>query len=294
MLLFGSEVTGVNRVLTRHDTEAHRKLPAACLCNRTYHGNPGCFVWVEQVYGEVWEGDFSGYKMSNSKKCLEQAQRKVLEQNKFFVTPAAHGPVKINCFLFISPSLRSWRPKTCCTSWRSTQTTERCSVSSALKFANEGVSWICWSWYFDRWSTTICLTQFWNIISPADYLTSNGRMSEDEARNKFWQILTAVDYCHRHHIVHRDLKTENLLLDANMNIKLAGRSSIHCSPLPWLRDALWWECWTVEWLCSTLIAEPDNWSFVRNEDMLRLAWYGLVCECLIIRMTNYIERAWWK
>ncbi|KAF6730302.1 Serine/threonine-protein kinase SIK2 [Oryzias melastigma] len=54
-----------------------------------------------------------------------------------------------------------------------------------------------------------------------DYLTSNGRMSEDEARKKFWQILTAVDYCHRHHIVHRDLKTENLLLDSNMNIKLA-------------------------------------------------------------------------
>ncbi|XP_061547878.1 serine/threonine-protein kinase SIK1 [Phycodurus eques] len=54
-----------------------------------------------------------------------------------------------------------------------------------------------------------------------DHLTSNGRMSEAEARKKFWQILTAVDYCHRHHIVHRDLKTENLLLDANMNIKLA-------------------------------------------------------------------------
>uniref|UniRef100_A0A3P8YUF4 non-specific serine/threonine protein kinase n=1 Tax=Esox lucius TaxID=8010 RepID=A0A3P8YUF4_ESOLU len=54
-----------------------------------------------------------------------------------------------------------------------------------------------------------------------DYLTSNGRMSEDKARKKFWQILQAVDYCHRHHIVHRDLKTENLLLDANMNIKLA-------------------------------------------------------------------------
>uniref|UniRef100_A0A667WZH9 non-specific serine/threonine protein kinase n=1 Tax=Myripristis murdjan TaxID=586833 RepID=A0A667WZH9_9TELE len=54
-----------------------------------------------------------------------------------------------------------------------------------------------------------------------DHLTSKGHMSEDEARKKFWQILTAVDYCHRHHIVHRDLKTENLLLDANMNIKLA-------------------------------------------------------------------------
>ena len=61
--------------------------------------------------------------------------------------------------------------------------------------------------------------------SLADHLTSSGRMSEDEARRKFWQILTAVDYCHRRHIVHRDLKTENLLLDANMNIKLAGESA---------------------------------------------------------------------
>lgn len=48
-------------------------------------------------------------------------------------------------------------------------------------------------------------------------------MSENEARQKFWQILSAVEYCHNHHIVHRDLKTENLLLDSNMDIKLAGK-----------------------------------------------------------------------
>lgn len=57
----------------------------------------------------------------------------------------------------------------------------------------------------------------------SDYLTSNGHLSENEARKKFWQILSAVEYCHSHHIVHRDLKTENLLLDGNMDIKLAGK-----------------------------------------------------------------------
>lgn len=60
-------------------------------------------------------------------------------------------------------------------------------------------------------------------LLSADYLTSNGHLSENEARKKFWQILSAVEYCHNHHIVHRDLKTENLLLDGNMDIKLAGR-----------------------------------------------------------------------
>ncbi|XP_053473959.1 serine/threonine-protein kinase SIK2a isoform X1 [Ictalurus furcatus] len=54
-----------------------------------------------------------------------------------------------------------------------------------------------------------------------DYLASHGRLSEAEARRKFWQILSAVEYCHKRSIVHRDLKAENLLLDANMNIKIA-------------------------------------------------------------------------
>ncbi|KAL1874832.1 Protein kinase [Diaporthe australafricana] len=61
-----------------------------------------------------------------------------------------------------------------------------------------------------------------------DYIVQHGRMEEDEARRFFQQMLCAVEYCHRHKIVHRDLKPENLLLDDQLNVKIAdfGLSNI--------------------------------------------------------------------
>ncbi|RDD38081.1 MAP/microtubule affinity-regulating kinase 3 [Trichoplax sp. H2] len=54
-----------------------------------------------------------------------------------------------------------------------------------------------------------------------DYLVTHGRMKEKEARSKFRQIVSAVQYCHQKRVIHRDLKAENLLLDGDMHIKLA-------------------------------------------------------------------------
>lgn len=54
-----------------------------------------------------------------------------------------------------------------------------------------------------------------------DYIVKHGKLQEIDARRFFQQIISGVDYCHRHMIVHRDLKPENLLLDHNMHVKIA-------------------------------------------------------------------------
>ncbi|KAJ3108272.1 serine/threonine-protein kinase KIN2 [Phlyctochytrium planicorne] len=53
-----------------------------------------------------------------------------------------------------------------------------------------------------------------------DYILAQGALREDVARRFIRQIISAVDYCHQNNIVHRDLKIENILIDAAGNVKL--------------------------------------------------------------------------
>ncbi|KAF0993282.1 hypothetical protein HZS_4196 [Henneguya salminicola] len=53
-----------------------------------------------------------------------------------------------------------------------------------------------------------------------NHLLEKGRLKENHAREKYRQILSAVHYCHSRGVVHRDLKTENMMIDTHNNIKL--------------------------------------------------------------------------
>ncbi|TKW37687.1 hypothetical protein SEVIR_1G064500v4 [Setaria viridis] len=70
--------------------------------------------------------------------------------------------------------------------------------------------------------TKICLVmEYVSGGQLSDKLSCLKRLDEREANKYFYQLIDAVDYCHRRGVYHRDLKPENLLLDTRGNLKVS-------------------------------------------------------------------------
>ncbi|QIX02090.1 hypothetical protein AMS68_007607 [Peltaster fructicola] len=107
-----------------------------------------------------------------------------------------------------------------------------------------------------------------------DYIISHGKLKEKQARKFGRQIASALDYCHRNSIVHRDLKIENILISKTGDIKIIdfGLSNLF-SPKSHLKTF----CGSLYFAAPELLQakqytgpEVDVWSF-------GIVLYVLVC-----------------
>ncbi|KAJ5902176.1 hypothetical protein N7495_002704 [Penicillium taxi] len=165
---------------------------------------------------------------------------------------------------------------------RSTRETERADRSKEIRTAREAAivslvnhPYICgmrdvvrttYHWYM--------LFEYVNGGQMLDYIISHGKLKEKQARKFARQIASALDYCHRNSIVHRDLKIENILISKTGDIKIIdfGLSNLF-SP----RSLLKTFCGSLYFAAPELLQarqytgpEVDVWSF-------GIVLYVLVC-----------------
>ncbi|KAI9722803.1 MAG: serine/threonine-protein kinase KIN2 [Chrysothrix sp. TS-e1954] len=165
---------------------------------------------------------------------------------------------------------------------RSQQDRERAEHSKEVRTAREAAivtlmshPYICgmrdvvrtnYHWYM--------LFEYVNGGQMLDYIISHGRLKEKPARKFARQIASALDYCHRNSVVHRDLKIENILISKTGDIKIIdfGLSNLF-SP----RSQLKTFCGSLYFAAPELLQakqytgpEVDIWSF-------GIVLYVLVC-----------------
>ncbi|KAL6861355.1 hypothetical protein ACP4OV_017055 [Aristida adscensionis] len=110
-----------------------------------------------------------------------------------------------------------------------------------------------------------------------DYVSIRGRLPEGEARRIFRQVAAGVGYCHRNMVVHRDLKMENVLMDARGDVKIVdfgfAKFFIHGQFLSSCCGSPAYAAPELHERRKYIGPQVDVWS-------LGVILYGMVCGCL--------------
>ncbi|KAI0522849.1 hypothetical protein KFK09_005234 [Dendrobium nobile] len=98
-----------------------------------------------------------------------------------------------------------------------------------------------------------------------DKIVRHGKLSENDSRKYFQQLIDGVDYCHSKGVYHRDLKPENLLLDSQGCLKISdfGLSALRVEGVKLLQTT----CGTPNYVAPEVLSHKgydgaiaDTWS----------------------------------
>ncbi|XP_077504888.1 maternal embryonic leucine zipper kinase-like isoform X2 [Amblyomma americanum] len=112
-----------------------------------------------------------------------------------------------------------------------------------------------------------------------DYIVEKERLSEEEARHFFRQIVSAVAYIHCQGYAHRDLKPENLLLDENHNLKLID-FGLCAKPKGGMTTSLETCCGSPAYAAPELVTGVEYIGSMVDIWSMGVLLYALLCGCL--------------
>lgn len=78
----------------------------------------------------------------------------------------------------------------------------------------------CFDIFKNQRDETCVLMEYIEGMTLLDYANIKSSISESEIQILFGQLVIAVEYLHKHNIIHRDLKCENIMVDNYNNIRL--------------------------------------------------------------------------
>ena len=109
-----------------------------------------------------------------------------------------------------------------------------------------------------------------------DYILDQGKLSEVEAGRLFAQIVSAVQHCHSHGIVHRDLKVAHCLSLATAHLQ-------HCTA-PLFRPHRLCDC-----CCVRVVLQPEN--ILLHTHTHSDGSQSIICKLVDFGLANYYDRS---
>eukprot|EP00826_Nyctotherus_ovalis_P048769 TRINITY_DN577_c0_g1_i22.p1 TRINITY_DN577_c0_g1~~TRINITY_DN577_c0_g1_i22.p1 ORF type:complete len:379 (+),score=78.89 TRINITY_DN577_c0_g1_i22:105-1241(+) len=115
---------------------------------------------------------------------------------------------------------------------------------------------------------------------------SEKRLPEYEAIRIFKQVLSAIEYCHKMNIVHRDIKMENILLDDRLDAKLID-FGFSTWAMPSQRLKIF--CGTPSYMAPEIVNKKDYYGPPADMWSLGILLYAMLCGHFPFRASTEFE-----